>query len=527
MGALPSNTIVGVVGAGTMGAGIAQVAAKAGHQVLLYDAIEGAADLGLERIELGLKKLVQRNKLSAAECDCLLSRITPCDSIESLAPAKLVVEAIVEKLEIKQQVFSRLENVCSEDTILATNTSSISVTAIGAGLSRPENFVGMHFFNPAPIMKLVEIISGVATDIEIAKTVFETAAAWGKKPVLARSTPGFIVNRVARPFYAESLRVKEVSTVGVSVLDAIMRESGGFRMGPFELMDLIGHDVNYAVTCSVFDAFFKDSRFKPSLLQQELVNAGYLGRKTGRGFYRYDNDDKGCPVENLNSNKTNVNPSKITEIEVLGSLGVAESLIDLAHSIGVVVERVDHQKRSEIRFEGVSLMLTDGRSATQVSAEEGQAELVLFDLAMDYRDADRIAVTKSDQCSERGLKSAASFFERLGKQVSVIDDVPGMVVMRTVCMLANEGADAVNQNVCTAEAVDLAMQAGVNYPRGPLAWADFIGLHVVVNCLDNLACGYGESRYRVSPLLRRKGYSETTFFEKKANTQKSNQALTG
>jgi len=515
MGALPSNTVIGVIGAGTMGAGIAQVAAKAGHQVLLYDAAAGAAKLGVERTALGLKKLVQRNKLSIEDCEALLSRMTPCESIESLAPAKLIVEAIVEKLEVKQEVFQALEGLCSEDTILATNTSSISVTSIGAGLSRPENLVGMHFFNPAPVMKLVEVISGVATAAEVAETVFATAAAWGKKPVHARSTPGFIVNRVARPFYAEAMRVREEGGADVATIDAIVREGGGFRMGPFELMDLIGHDVNYAVTSSVFDAYFQDPRFKPSLVQQELVNAGYLGRKTGRGFYRYGQGVELPPAQTASAqNRPEV-------IKVRGRLGVAEPLLKQAQLAGIAVERSNQQQAAAIQIGSVLLALTDGRSATQVSADENWPDLVLFDLALDYNETQRIALTKADQCSDEALNTAVGFFQALGKQVSVIDDVPGMVLMRTVCMLANEGADAVNQQVCDAAAVDLAMQAGVNYPRGPLAWADAIGLDVVVNTLDNLACGYGEDRYRVSPLLRRKVYAGSLFFSAETDAERS------
>ncbi|MCR8924451.1 3-hydroxyacyl-CoA dehydrogenase PaaC [Dasania sp. GY-MA-18] len=513
MGALPTNTVIAVIGAGTMGAGIAQVAAKAGHSVLLYDAVAGAAQQGIERTAAGLQKLVQRNKISSADCEALLSRMQPCDAIEDLAPAKLVIEAIVERLEVKQQLFSQLENICSADTIFASNTSSISITAIGAALSRPQHLLGMHFFNPAPVMKLVEVISGVATDAGIAQQLFDTAAAWGKKPVLARSTPGFIVNRVARPFYAEALRVLEEGGADVATIDAIVRESGGFRMGPFELMDLIGHDVNYAVTNSVFDAYFQDPRFKPSLLQQELVNAGYLGRKSGRGFYHYGDTAE----QSASQPQTASAQPAPTAIRYRGDLGVAKTLLAQAEKAGIAVSSAGHYHSPGIEIDGVRLALSDGRTATQCSAEDNHAELVLFDLALDYEQAQRIALTKSDQCSEQGLNKAIGFFQALGKSVSVIDDVPGMVLMRTVCMLANEGADAVNQQVCDAAAVDLAMQAGVNYPRGPLAWAEDIGLAWVVDSLDNIAAIYGEDRYRVSPLLCRKVYSSSRFFSDQPN----------
>lgn len=513
MAALPSKKIIGVIGAGTMGAGIAQVEAKAGHQVLLYDAAPGAAMRGVERTEIGLQKLVQRNKLSAQDRQALLSRIIPCENIDDLAPAKLVIEAIVEQLSIKQQIFSQLESLCDEDAILATNTSSISVTSIGAGLTRPQNLVGMHFFNPAPVMKLVEVITGMATSQDIADVVFDTAAAWGKKPVHARSTPGFIVNRVARPFYAEALRVLEEGGADVATIDAIVRESGSFRMGPFELMDLIGHDVNYAVTCSVFEAYYQDPRFKPSLRQQELVNAGYLGRKSGQGFYPYNIESGSCNGVKTPAPHTAAEQNRPDKIRASEDLGVAQPLLELAKDSDITIEYANNRSTAAIQIGDVLLALTDGRTATQVSFEKNNPDIVLFDLAMNYRDSQRIALTKADQCSDEALNKAVGFFQALGKQVSVIDDVPGMVLMRTVAMLANEGADAVHQQVCNVAAVDLAMQAGVNYPRGPLAWADAIGLDQVVNVLDNLASGYGEDRYRVSPLLRRKLYSGTQFFD--------------
>ncbi|HAF54344.1 MAG TPA: 3-hydroxyacyl-CoA dehydrogenase, partial [Thauera sp.] len=284
---LPPSAVIAVVGTGAMGAGIAQVAAAAGHVVKLLDNRPGAAAKAIEGIRAQFGKLADKGKMSADAAQAAGARLVAVEQLTDLADAALVVEAIVENLEAKQKLYRDLEDIVGADCIFGTNTSSISVTSIGAALQRPERLAGLHFFNPAPLMKLVEIVSGLATDRAIADTLFATAAAWGKTPVHARSTPGFIVNRVARPYYAEALRVLHEGGGDCATLDAIMRDAGGFRMGPFELMDMIGHDVNFAVTRSVWNAFYNDPRFTPSLIQQELVDAGFLGRKNGRGFYDY------------------------------------------------------------------------------------------------------------------------------------------------------------------------------------------------------------------------------------------------
>ncbi|QJE00541.1 3-hydroxyacyl-CoA dehydrogenase [Massilia forsythiae] len=512
---LPPGSVVAVIGSGAMGAGIAQVAAAAGHTVRLFDTRPDALDQAIAGIGAGFDKLVAKGRMQAPDADGARARLLPAKSLDELHDAALAIEAVVEDVQVKRELFARLEGIVGADCILATNTSSISVTAIAAPLQRPERLAGMHFFNPVPLMALVEVISGVATGRAVADTVYATAAAWGKQPVHATSTPGFIVNRVARPFYAEALRLLNERAGDAATIDAVMREAGGFRMGPFELMDLIGHDVNFAVTQSVFAAYFNDPRFTPSVLQQELVNAGFLGRKSGRGFYRYGGDALPPQVQNEPQAER---PHGVRVTRAHGASGASNPAFDALHDVvnarlaatGVdvahpgLLDGVEGREAPAFHAHGASIFLTDGRSATQRAADDGYEDTVLFDLLLDPAGATRIALARADQCGEVAWQAAVGLFQAAGFAVTRLDDVPGMAVMRTVAMLANEAADAVNQGVCSAAAVDLAMQKGVNYPCGPLAWADAIGLRQVGAVLANLADVYGEDRYRMSPLLRRK-----------------------
>jgi len=276
---------IGVVGAGTMGAGIAQMAALAGYEVVLYDIEKGALDKALQVISRNMDGAIQRNKITEAQKTEALSRLRVTEDLSEVI-AEVIIEAVAEKLEVKQQLFEKLAMQNQPDTILATNTSSIPITRIAARLDHPERVVGMHFFNPAHIMKLVEVISGAATDAAVTATIGQLAEKMGKQPVVAQDSPGFIVNRVARHFYLESLKLLEENVADHATIDTLV-EATGFKMGPFRLMDLIGVDVNYAVTTSMYESFHYHPKFRPKRMQQQKVDAGHLGRKTGRGFYEY------------------------------------------------------------------------------------------------------------------------------------------------------------------------------------------------------------------------------------------------
>ena len=403
-----------------------------------------------------------------------------------------MIEAVVEDLAVKQALFADLEKVVTSGCVLATNTSSLSPTAIAAALSHPERLVGMHFFNPAPVMRLVEVVSGLATRPEVAAAVTELARGWGKQVVQAAATPGFIVNRVARPYYAEALRLAEEQAAEPATIDAVLTQAGGFRMGPFALMDLVGQDVNEAVTRSVWTAFGYDPRFAPSLLQRALVEAGWLGRKSGRGWYRYG-DGAAPPSPDAASSR----PAPSVVIEH----GASPWHTLLGRAATEIRAGADDDGTVELPS-GARLVRCDGRSATALAAARG-VPVVVVDRALDDATATGIAVAACDGCPAPALDEAVGLLQAAGLEVYVIDDAPGLVLTRTVAMLVNGAVDARHKGVASAADIDTAMRLGTNYPLGPLAWGQSWGPATVLAVLDALHAWYGEDRYRASALLRR------------------------
>jgi len=510
MAALAQDALIGVIGAGVMGAGIAQVAAVAGHEVLMIDAVPEAVERARAAIGKDLQAGVRRGKVAAEDAQATLARLRLAEW-DDLGRCALVIEAIAEDLEAKRTLVARLQQVVPAGCIIATNTSSLSITAIAAGSARPDRVVGMHFFNPPARMKLVEVVSGVETAPEVSRAVFDTAEAWGKKAATARSTPGFIVNRIARPFYGEAWMVLSENAASPATLDAIVRDCGGFPMGPFELMDLIGHDVNLKVTQSVFEATFFDRRYAPSLAQQELVRAGRLGRKSGHGIYDFrDGAPKAQPAVEPGS-------EPVKRVVAVGSLGIATPIITRLENAGIDVVRVQGSGRAVgggwLEIGTARLMLTDGRPATRRAAEEGHEHLILFDLALDYAATPRLGLAPADQCGLAALRTVCATLARGGFACSPMDDVAGMIVLRIIAMLVNEAADAVAYGICTADAIDDAMRYGVNYPRGPMAWAESVGLDFFARVLANLREHYGGERYRTSVLIQRRGWTRSGFRE--------------
>ncbi|MFF5449035.1 3-hydroxyacyl-CoA dehydrogenase [Streptomyces sp. NPDC012888] len=494
MTAIERARTVAVVGAGTMGQGIAQVALLAGHPVLIHDVDEERARAGRDAVRDRLARLVAKGKLDRAEADAANGRIESVHELPALAGAALVIEAVVEDPAVKRELFRSVEAVVAPDALLATNTSSLSVTELAAGLEHPGRFLGLHFFNPAPLLPLVEVVSGFATDPGAAERAHLTMTAWGKTPVRCADTPGFIVNRIARPFYAEAFAVHEEQGADPATIDAVLRESGGFRMGPFELTDLIGQDVNEAVTRSVWESFFRSPKFQPSLAQRRLVQSGRLGRKSGQGWFPYGPDAK-APVP-----QTAAPEEAPAAVTVVGDLGPAAGLVELMATAGIQVTEVESGgPYIQLPGEG-QLVLADGKTAIEF------ADVVYFDLALDYRSATRIALSVCEDTSERTLAEAVGLFQQLGKKVSVIGDVPGMIVARTVAMLIDLTADAVARGTATTEDVDTAMKLGVNYPLGPGEWHERLGRDWAYDLLHNLDERVPGGRYAPSLALYRLGY---------------------
>ncbi|PHM50299.1 3-hydroxyacyl-CoA dehydrogenase [Xenorhabdus miraniensis] len=529
------NGPIAVIGAGTMGIGIAQVAAQAGHSVLLFDANSEAAGHALDNLRARLHQRVEAGKAEADTTETLLQRITQVNSLQALASCTLVIEAIVEQLEAKQHLFQQLESLCSAQTLFASNTSSLPITAIARVLSAPQRMAGLHFFNPAPLMKLVEIVQGLETSPQTVATLKDLVIHWKKQPVICRSTPGFIVNRIARPFYAEALRALEEQVAAPATLDAVIKESGGFAMGPLQLMDLIGHDINYAVTESLFHAFHGDSRFQPSLQQKELVDADHLGRKRGRGFYSYEvkgNDLKGNNGKKESQPLPKIEPKQPSKqkppvrLKATGNWAVLPHFAALLQQpklqqYGILFEesKSDRFHSPTLQVDDIILALTKGRTCSQI-ADEVRVPVMQFDLSANHQSASIITLSTACQNTPQQTAKVIGFLQSIGKQVILLPDYPGLLTMRTVAMLCNEALDAINKGIASAEDIDLAMRYGVNYPIGPLAWGEQLGWKHILSTLENLQKFYGEPRYRPAPLLRQLAAGHTQLTRQKAENHK-------
>jgi 3-hydroxybutyryl-CoA dehydrogenase len=514
---------IAVLGCGTMGAGIAQAALAAGYAVTLYDVSAPALERARERIAAGLSK---QGHAPAIE------RLGLTTALEQIAGAALAIEAAPEQLDLKRELFAKAGAICPAPAVLASNTSSLPIAALAAAAPDPWRVAGMHFFNPVHRMALVEVVRAPATDEATVAALLAFVERIGKTAVLARDTPGFVVNRVARPYYGEALRLLGEGLATPEAIDAALEHAGGFPLGPFVLMDLIGIDVNLAVTRSIYEQSFDEPRFRPHSIQQQMVLAGRLGRKSGRGFYEYGG--QGIGVGGQGASKSNIiddspipNPQPPTPGSVLISSGSwAPGLAELCAGAGLTVaEELPYTADPSLRAAFVvagraesaadQLMILDRQLPADTPIFAQCADTCACDLAALLRFPERligfdglwsqgaITLVATPVLSGAARDQANALVRGLGRAPIWIADAPALVVPRVVAMLANEAAFALGEGVADAATIDTAMRLGANHPIGPLARAAELGYDKVVTLLDHLHAEYGEERYRVAPALRR------------------------
>ncbi len=487
------HTTVGIIGTGAMGRGIAQIAAQAGCRVLLLDAREGAADEAKTALAQLWGKLVEKGKMSAEAAEAAAARLEIAADHFALTYANVVVEAIVENLDAKRALFRDLDEIVSADCVLATNTSSLSVTAIAAGTKFPGRVAGFHFFNPVPLMKVVEVVAGALTEEAPLALLTTLAREWGHTPVRAQDTPGFIVNHAGRGYVTEALAILRECVAEVPVIDAILREAAGFRLGPFELLDLTALDVSHPVMESIYRQYYDDPRYRPSPIAAQRLAAGLLGRKSGRGFYRYD----GAP---------NAEAPVSTASAWSGPVWVSDAHASAAEPVRELLQRLGAQVESGLAPSAEALIVVTPLG-TDVSACVAAERLdsrrtIGIDSLPDLgkrRTLMRSPATKAELAAQ-----AQALFAGDGVPASLIADSAGFVAQRVLASIVNIGCEIVQQGVCSPEDLDRAVTLGLGYPQGPLAWGNALGPGRVLRVLVNLQERTGDMRYRPSLWLRRR-----------------------
>ncbi|MFY9329465.1 MAG: 3-hydroxyacyl-CoA dehydrogenase [Georgfuchsia sp.] len=487
------DLILGIVGTGLMGRGIAQIAAQAEVRVILYDARPDAATEARVFIRQTLDKLAQKGKLTAADVDASMARVDIASSLEQLAPCHIVVEAIIEDMGAKRDLFNHLENIVQDGCVLATNTSSLSVTAIAAGCRLPSRVGGLHFFSPVPLMKVVEVIDGMLTATWASDALTALTERIGHTPVHAQDTPGFIVNHAGRGYGPEALRIVGEGIADVAEIDQILRDAAGFRMGPFELFDLTGLDVSHPAMESIYNQYYQEPRYRPSPITRQRLAAGLLGRKSGAGFYEYhDGQAKPSPGSSIPtlrpalvwiSRSNQVGHDKVrTLVQTLGGT-IDEGILPTKDSLCVVLP---------IGTDATTTALAEGLDPTRTVA--------LDTLFLNRRRT--VMTTPVTAASQR--EAAHGLFAADGIPVSVIHDSPGFVAQRVVAMIVNIGCDIAQQRIASPNDIDRAVNLGLGYPKGPLAMGDALGASNVLAILDGMHALYRDPRYRPSPWLTRR-----------------------
>ena len=490
------NTI-GIVGAGAMGRGIAQIAAQAGSTVRLYDTQPEAVRRAVQELGTQWDRLQEKGRLDAAAVQAARQRLQPATSLQELADCALVIEAVIERLDVKQSLFAELERIVGPDAVLATNTSSLSITAIANGLQRPQRVAGYHFFNPVPLMKVVEVIAGLKTDPAVCEGLTAYARQIGHTPVQAQDTPGFIVNHAGRGYGTEALRIVGEGVADFATIDRILRDQVGFKLGPFELMDLTGLDVSHPVMESIYRQYYDEPRYRPSAIAAQRLAGGVLGRKTAEGFYRYVDGKQQVPTEPAAPGVQEIPP-----VWVSTRAARRPELYQLLKDLGATVETGQSPS-----LHALTLVAPLGFDVTTVAVVErlDPARTVGIDLLIEDA-ATKRRVLATNPATRADMRDAAhALFARDGKPVSVIRDSGGFVTQRVVATIVNIAADICQQRVCTPHDLETAVTLGLGYPLGPLAMGNRWGPTNILEVLFNLQTVYGDPRYRPSPWLRRRG----------------------
>jgi 3-hydroxybutyryl-CoA dehydrogenase len=507
---------IGVVGAGTMGAGIAQLACLSGARTLLHDPEPEALETGAARIRKALQRGAERGRYQPDQATAAAERLEAVDSLEGLAPAELVIEAAPERLEVKRELFSQLSEVVSARCVLATNTSSLLVTALAGAATNPSRVVGMHFFNPPPVMRLVEVVAGSDSAPDAVALARAAGEAMGRHVIVAADGPGFIVNRCNRPFGLEALKLLQERIAPVPDIDRAVRQGGGFRMGPFEVMDLVGVDVGFDVARSFYEQSFGEPRWRPSPITVKTIAAGRLGRKAGRGFYEYPEDGQHRPPD----------PEPPAAgggqglVVIAGDTVLAEELRKAAGSAGwAVAEPLEAERLSSPEL---ILDLTGGEEpgaplqgapqaiclhAGSLATLDPGGSAVGFHALPPWGSSHLVELTRGPDSTDSAAGAAERFFASLGKLTLWVADAPGLILGRIICQVINEAAFARGEELGSAADIDAGMVHGLNYPRGILEWADAIGIDHVMGVLEALVLERGEERYRPAPLLRQLMFS--------------------
>ncbi|MBL8390053.1 MAG: 3-hydroxyacyl-CoA dehydrogenase [Hydrogenophaga sp.] len=493
----PTFQTVGIVGAGAMGRGIAQMAAQAGSTVFLFDLQPGAADAARQSLADTWQKLVDKNKLEATQRAALVERLRVVGDLASLAPCDLVVEAIVERIEVKQKLFGELECLLADSAVLATNTSSLSVTAIGASLKRPGRLAGFHFFNPVPLMRVVEVIAGLKTEIVVCQQLTAYAREFGHTPVSAQDTPGFIVNHAGRGYGTEALRVAGERVADFATIDRILKDQMGFRLGPFELMDLTALDVSHPVMESIYRQYYDEPRYRPSVITAQRLAGGVVGKKVGDGFYAYENGVAKVPPEPPVPDVSSTPP-----VWVSPKAARRAEIYQLLKNLGASIETAQMPSANAL-----ILVAPLGLDVTTLAAVERLDPTRTVGIDMMLEDAaTKRRVLATNPATRPDMRDAAhALFARDGKAVSVVKDSGGFVTQRVVATIVNIAADMCQQGICSPKDLEIAVTLGLGYPMGPLAMGDKVGPTNVLEILFNMGTVYGDPRYRPSPWLRRRG----------------------